>query len=109
MRAETYWTIEVTQDSSKGRPFPGTRHLEYYPDNGGVAEVLFTDEARARAYAEEVIDGSEGFEGVKWQTTWIDGQDLDHFVGTSLKQKTHVLIDPERGKEEQMLEPIIWQ
>lgn len=80
------------------------RDLVYYPNDGGVASVVFTDYQEAKHYAESVITDSD----VEWSVEWIGDDDaLGYDISISVPTRTHVLVDPVRGEEEVQLQPIM--
>jgi hypothetical protein len=102
MSEQTYWAIQIVDYTGKGRPVGSGDFLQYYPNEGGVAEILFTDEGRASAYAQQVIDA----EHLEWRLEPVPEGELTNFIEMSVPKKTHVLIDPEHGDEERALQPI---
>jgi len=102
MSEQTYWAIEIVDYTSKVRPIGSGDFLEYYPNEGGVAEILFTDEERARGYARQVVDTEHN----EWRLMPVPEGELTSFIEMSVRKKTHVLIDPEHGDEERALQPI---
>jgi hypothetical protein len=104
MDEQTYWAIEIVDYTGKGGCTIGSGTvLQYYPNEGGVAEILFTDKERASGYARQAVDT----EHTEWRLTPLQEGELAYFIEISVPKKTHVLIDPEYGDEERALQPII--
>ena len=68
-----------------------------------MAEILFTDEERARSYARQAVDSEHN----EWRLAPLQEGELSYFIEISVPKKTHVLIDPEYGDEERALRPIV--
>jgi hypothetical protein len=68
-----------------------------------VAEIVFTDRERAERYAAQACDA----EHIEWRVAPVGGRsELNHAMSISGPKKTHVLLDPEYGNEEDSLRPI---
>jgi hypothetical protein len=101
-----YWLIEVVDRThSPVRKLVDGYYLEYYPEGieGAVAEVVFTDKERAERFAAQVYDP----EHIEWRPVPVESrEELDQAIRESVPKKTHILLDPEFGKEEESLQPL---
>ena len=106
-KEEQYWLIEIVDETDMpARRVGSGYYLEYYPDDGGVAEIVFTDREAAKSFAAQACDA----EHTQWRAVPVGGRsELSHAIGISVPEKTHVLLDPEYGNEEASLLPIIWE
>ncbi len=106
MSEESYWLIEIADHTHMPKRRVGDGHyLEYYPDGGSVAEIVFTNRERAERYAAQACDA----EHIEWRVAPIGGRsELNHAMSISGPKKTHVLLDPEYGNEEDSLRPVDW-
>jgi hypothetical protein len=109
MDEERYWLIEVVDHThAPARKIVDGYYLEYYPEGieGAVAEVVFTDKERAERFAAQVYDP----EHIEWRPVPVGSrEELNQVIKDSVPKKTHVLLDPEYGKEGESLQPISWQ
>ena len=103
-RQERYWLIEVVDHTHA----PERKLVDgYYPEGieGAVAEVVFTDRERAERFAAQVYDPEQ----IEWRPVPVrDIEELKQAIKESVPKKTHILLDPEWGKEEESLRPLVW-
>jgi hypothetical protein len=105
LEEERYWIIEIADYTHRPERTIADYQVLDYRKEGNVAEIVFTNAKHAEEFADRICDA----EHVEWRIQPVRSRrELSAHISSTVPERTHVLLDPVYGKEEESLHPIVW-